>query len=219
MTLVGNAQGKLHVQRQVEDYALRGSEFETMGFLTFTVETYEHRIPTKDTETTLDDENKDDDEFFSRNSRESCRYLSDHPKFESHIRTSRCEGHNYLPDIVGPWLPRRDEEENARTYYYAGILAFLKPWRNLELLKDDDESWQSAFDGYMETANQRDRDVVAGCQYYYDSRTAIGKRGDDDEAQLNNARNERAEDDDDYGMESDDESEDETAVHPSVSES
>ena len=39
MTLVGNADGRLHVCRQVEDYALRGIEFEAMGFLSFTVET------------------------------------------------------------------------------------------------------------------------------------------------------------------------------------
>ena len=47
MTLIGNTAGKLHVQRQVEDYALRGPEFEDMGFLLFTVETYERRIGTQ----------------------------------------------------------------------------------------------------------------------------------------------------------------------------
>ena len=41
MTLIGNSEGKLHVQRQVEDYALRGNELKEMGFLSFTVETYE----------------------------------------------------------------------------------------------------------------------------------------------------------------------------------
>ena len=41
MTLIGNTAGKLHVQHQVEDYALRGPEFDDMGFLSFTVETYE----------------------------------------------------------------------------------------------------------------------------------------------------------------------------------
>jgi len=32
MTLIGNTEGKLHVQRQVQDYALRSVEFEMMGF-------------------------------------------------------------------------------------------------------------------------------------------------------------------------------------------
>jgi hypothetical protein len=40
-------------------------------------------------------------------------------------------------------------------------------------LKNDDESWEVAYDEYMRTATQRDRDVVAGCQYYYDSRSSI----------------------------------------------
>ena len=50
------------------------------------------------------------------------------------------------------------------------MLAFLKPWRTLHDLKDNCENWKAAFEQYMQTANQRDRDVVAGCQYYYDSR-------------------------------------------------
>ena len=41
MRLFGDVEGKLHVQRQVEDYAYRGVEFEMMGFLSFIVETYE----------------------------------------------------------------------------------------------------------------------------------------------------------------------------------
>lgn len=56
MTLIGNAEGKLHVQRQVENYALRGVEFEDMGFLTFTVETYERWIDSKATTTIIDEE-------------------------------------------------------------------------------------------------------------------------------------------------------------------
>ena len=62
------------------------------------------------------------------------------------------------------------------------MLALLKPWRELEELKGDSETWESAFNIFMETATRCDRDVVAGCQYYYDSR--------------NSARTDRAEDED-----------------------
>ena len=58
----------------------------------------------------------------------------------------------------------------------------MKPWRELEELKGDSETWESAFNIFMETATRRDRDVVSGCQYYYDSR--------------NSARSDRAEDED-----------------------
>lgn len=167
MTMVGNADGRLHVQRQVDDYALRSVEFEMMGFLAFTVETYERRIEM---------ENKSNEQDVDEASRDSTinrygQYLTDHPKASTHTRVYRPEDHNCLPNIIGPWLPRRDGEENTKAYYYASMLAFLKPWRDLRDLKDACDTWKDAFDKYMQNATQRDRDVVAGCQYYYDTRT------------------------------------------------
>lgn len=163
MTLIGNTAGKLHVQRQVEDYAFRGSEFEDMGFLSFTVETYERRIVTQNAN--VDDTHQvEENHHVSTN--ETCRYLTDHPKKTTHTRARRSENHNFLLNIVGTWLPRRDGEENTRPYYFASMLALLKPWREIEDLKADGETWQSTFDIFMETASRRDRDVVAGCQYF-----------------------------------------------------
>ena len=180
MTLIGNTAGKLHVQRQVEDYALRGPEFEDMGFLSFTVETYERRVVMQNLHV---EDTEDNEESRHISSNEGCGYLQSHPKKGTHTRVYRSETHNCLPNIVGSWLPRRDGEENTRPYYYASMLALLKPWRELEELKGDFETWESAFNIFMETATRRDRDVVAGCQYYYDSR--------------NSARTDRAEDEDD----------------------
>ena len=59
MTLIGNSEGKLHKQRQVEDYALRGNEFEEMGFLSFTVETYERHISQMNVEENIENDNTD----------------------------------------------------------------------------------------------------------------------------------------------------------------
>ena len=39
--MTGNTEGKLHARRQVDDYIFQDSEFESMSFLTYTVETYE----------------------------------------------------------------------------------------------------------------------------------------------------------------------------------
>ena len=179
MTLIGNTAGKLHVQCQVEDYALRGPEFEDMGFLSFTVETYERRIGMQNVHV---DDTEDNEESRHMSISEGCGYLQNHPKKGTHTRVYRSETHNFLPNIVGSWLPRRDGEENTRPYYHASMLALLKPWRELEELKEDSETWESAFNIFMETATRRDRDVVAGCQYYYDSR--------------NSARTDRTEDED-----------------------
>lgn len=203
VTLIGNADGRLHAQRQVEDYMYRGTEFEDMGFLTFTVESYERRIqvPITEVENALEENN-------TQSGRRTGCYMTEHPKAGSHYRVRRSDGHNFLPNIVGPWLPRRDENENDNCYYHAAMLTFLKPWRNLSYLKANDETWETAFNTYIEATSQRDRDVVAGCQYYYDSRTVVGKEGNDEDTDLNNERNDEQnfrndmEDDDDLEEES-----------------
>jgi hypothetical protein len=76
--LTGDAEGKLHVRCQVEDYALRGFEFETMGFLSFTVNTYEQRFGKKKKQV------EDEDEIqLTHSQNSSVRYLSSHPRTET----------------------------------------------------------------------------------------------------------------------------------------
>ena len=114
---------------------------------------------------------------------EKGRYLDEHSRSTTHIRVCRSDGHNVLPNIVGPWLPRRNGDESTRPFYFASMLAFLKPWRNLKDLNGHADCWETAFETYMARTSQRDKDVVAGCQYYYDTRSAIEeeKVDDDDE--------------------------------------
>ena len=177
MTLVGNSEGKLRVQRQVEDYALRGVEFEAMGYLTFMVETYERSKKSGDTS----HEKKDEEDDYSSTS-ENARYLNDHPKAKTHYRVCRLKNHNWLPNIVGPWPPRRDSDESTNSYYFASMLALLKPWRDLRELIGSHETWEKAFIHFMDNATQRDHDVVAGCQYYYESRNVVVNHEEDEEA-------------------------------------
>jgi hypothetical protein len=184
MALIGDTEGRLHVQRQVEDYAFRGVEFDMMGFLTFTVETYERRI-TK--------EQNDNGEPGHSTRSQYGHYSQSHSRSATHTRVCRSENHTFLPNIVGSWLPRRDGEENTQSYYHAAMLAFLKPWRTLHDLKTGFEDWESAFRHFMETASQRDRDVVVGCQYYYDSRDAKNDGHVDEEMNVNDGEEGRSE--------------------------
>lgn len=110
--------------------------------------------------------------------------------------------HNSLPNIVGLWLPQCDREENTKSYYYTSMLAFLKPWRNLHELKCSDEDWETAFNEYMTTASRRDRDVVTGCQYYYETKQVAMNRSGEEEIEMEHNVN----DDDNNEMEFDDES-------------
>jgi hypothetical protein len=100
MTLIGNADGKLHAYRQVDDYALRGVVHESMGYLTFIVETYERRKATA--EGKKDDESFEDLTEARRLSRledqlenQSSTYLFPHPKSKTHLRVRRSEKHNF----------------------------------------------------------------------------------------------------------------------------
>jgi hypothetical protein len=159
---------------------LRGFEFEEMGFLTFTVETYERRMTTKD------EENNDtyDEQSHYSSRMERGLYLSDHPRSATHNRYSRSVTHNYLPNIVGSWPPRRDDDESAKPFYYASMLSLLKPWRTFHDLIESFDDWESAFNQFMRIATQRDKDVIAGCQYYYDSRTAPQEVSVDEEVSM-----------------------------------
>lgn len=193
MTLTANAQGKLRVCHQLEDYMFRPIEFETMNFLDYMVETYERRAMG------MEDEEDDENDVWSRRRNDSGRYQMSHPKMDSHVRVRRFENHVYLPNIVGPWFPRRDGDENSKPYYFAAMLSVLKPWRTLETLKDHLESWESAFESFMVNANQRDKDVVAGSQYYYESKGVIANRDFDEDRENDNGNeeNRQGEHDDD----------------------
>jgi hypothetical protein len=174
MSLKANAEGKLHACRQVDDYAMRGFEFEEMGFLTFTVETYERRLEHGEHE--MNEGNMDK---LGRPRNESSHYLRNHPKHSTHYRILRSKDHHFLPNIVGSWFPRRDGEESMKPYYYGSMLALLKPWRRLEELKDENEIWETAFSHFFENASRRDRDVISGCQYYYESKNiAVEEKGE-----------------------------------------
>jgi hypothetical protein len=150
---------------------LRSLEFEEMGFLSYTVETYERRMMTREEEERLTS-----DEHFHQSSKfDQGRYLFGHPKSSTHSRFLRSDTHKFLPNIVGSWPPRRDGDESTKPFYYAWMLSLLKPWRSFHNLIDGFDNWEAEFNQYMRIATQREKDVIASCQYYYDNRSAPEK--------------------------------------------
>lgn len=93
MTLIGNAEGKLHVQHQVEDNAFRGNNFEDMGFLSFMVETYERCMIQRNMEDSIEKDNID--ESLQSNSESTINpnlcYMNEHPKSGTHYCVCRLE--------------------------------------------------------------------------------------------------------------------------------
>jgi hypothetical protein len=183
VTLGADENGQLVLKSQVQDYALRGAEYENMNFLDFVVETYEERLRQRDMTDVDESSTTGDGVRRGRIPNERSQYQQSHPRYSTHGRVSRSEYHNTLPDIVGPWFPRRDDE-HRRDLYFASMLALLRPWHRLSQLKQAEETWEIKFTTFVESTTERNQDVMAGIQYYYES-----KKSAEDE------RNESAADD------------------------
>jgi hypothetical protein len=148
---------------------------EGYSYLDFSVETYEekHGKSSKRRATEVDDRNDDDEEHtvMGRPVNIRSNYLEGHPKHNTHSRVIRSKGHNTLPSIIGPFFPSRDNPEQ-RLYYYASMLAILSPWRNIDELKSEENTWEEEFEEFVSGASRKATNILAGIQYYYDCQSA-----------------------------------------------
>jgi hypothetical protein len=174
--------GKIYIRSDLEDYEFRGHVLEDLCFLDFIVGTYEeHKNKRTENETTDDlitpmDDEIDQDTMTSHRKPgrpESVRaeYVEGHSRKSTHIRVVRNKNHKTLPSIIGPFFPRRDDKEHY-DFYCASMLSLLKPWRHIQKLKDDDESWENAFNKFIKDAPPKVHNILAGIQYYYDCKAA-----------------------------------------------
>ena len=109
------------------------------------------------------------------------QYTENHPKCQMHHRVFRMKKHNTLPQISGPWFPWQDDPL-VYNFYCACMLALLKPWRIAGDLKNDDESWAEALEKFIASSPVIMRRILAGIQYYYDSKAATESSAPDDDA-------------------------------------
>ena len=173
ITLDLSSSGRLIVKSQVTDYQHRGVELEDYSVLDFFVETYETEITKADREADLFLEDTHRGPGRPRNTR--ARYLTSHPKSGSVHRVIRSPGHRNLPNFIGRWFPRNDDEE-FYDFYCASMLTLLKPWRNLTTdLKLPTEGWADAFKLFRDSSNPRARRVLSGIQYFHECESAAQK--------------------------------------------
>ncbi|QRV90295.1 ATP-dependent DNA helicase PIF1 [Ceratobasidium sp. AG-Ba] len=164
--------GYLIYRSQLCDYIMRGSELEDHSFFSFIANTYEAAITPKDSEVDVRENlSVPTNPQRGRPRHARSRYLPDHPKSTTQLRVIRPPGHNTLPNIIGPWIPRNDRPESY-DLYCATILTLLKPWRNLKDLHIEQRPWPSLFDEFMQAASKRDKDFVSAAQYYYQCKDA-----------------------------------------------
>lgn len=166
--------GQLIYRSQITDYLLRGPELESWNFWTFVADTREIAITAKDNEPDIPTP-ETDEPTMGRPRNMRSRYLADHPKADTHLRSIRTPGHSVLPNIVGPFIPRNDQPESYDTYC-ATILALLKPWRDLRTLRVQGQSWKQAFESFISTATKRQLDFISAAQYHYQCKDAAARQ-------------------------------------------
>lgn len=158
------------VKSQVVDYQCRGIELEGSNLFDFFVDTYEAEVTKADREAALIDEEVRRGPGRPRHTR--VPYLNNHPKSGSVHRIIRAQGHRNLPNFLGRWLPRNDDEKTY-DFYCACMLMLLKPWRDLRTdLKSSSESWAMAFETFRASATPRVQRALSGIQYFHECESA-----------------------------------------------
>jgi hypothetical protein len=178
---------------QVQDYSLRGIEFSSLNFFDFIVGTYEKYKEKRDNVDEIHEDGNIENRGRKRNIH-GC-YLASHPKHNTHIRIQRSEHHNNLPNLVGPWFPKRDDIHNDNDFYYASLLALLKPWRDLKSLKSVGQTWEQEFERFLQQMSHSEKNVIAGLQYYYQSKNVAESHDKTREMEGEQLENEENEDD------------------------
>lgn len=168
-----SSSGQLIAKSQVIDYQHRGTELEDYNVLDFFVDTYETEITKADREMDLLEDDAHRGPGRPRNPR--VRYLTTHPKSGTVQRVIRSPGHRNLPNFLGRWFPRNDDE-TTYNFYCACMLTLLKPWRDLAKdLKSPTESWATAFETFCISATPGVRRALSGIQYFHECETAAQK--------------------------------------------
>ncbi|KAJ7475396.1 hypothetical protein B0H11DRAFT_1917799 [Mycena galericulata] len=151
-------QGVFVLKDQPKEYTDRGHELDDMNFHDYFIDTYHGSMLTA----RMDEDAQSGDEN------------APHPRRQGRPASRRVP---YLPEsrrkraaessedrFVGTWFPRSD----AGDYYYACMLALLKPWRTLRDLKPPERTFAQEFEDLMAGANDRVKRIVANVAYYHE---------------------------------------------------
>ena len=71
-----------------------------------------------------------------------------------------------MPTFVGDWFPWNDVPE-LQDIYHTSMLALFTTWRNITYLKCPSESFEQAFDRFLQMADEHNIDMMANIQYQY----------------------------------------------------
>ncbi|KAF9642415.1 hypothetical protein BDM02DRAFT_3073987, partial [Thelephora ganbajun] len=71
----------------------------------------------------------------------------------------------------GPALPRRDREHLYARYCRLMLILF-KPWQTVDDLRDDGQTWPSAFKAFLETCDHSTKCILNNMQVMHECKDA-----------------------------------------------
>lgn len=182
VTIELGANGRVHAKSQVTDYMLRGEGLDSLNLLQFITDTYEGDravgeacVPAA--------QGGEGPRGPGRPASVRSHYQAAHPRAETRLRVVRSSGHRNLPNIIGRWFPRRDDD-GVCDFYCASMLLLLKPWRDIPVdLKRQGQTWEEAFAEFEAAAPASASLALSGVQYFHEcSLAADARRAEDAEA-------------------------------------
>ncbi|KAI6017794.1 hypothetical protein BKA83DRAFT_4496959 [Pisolithus microcarpus] len=163
-------EGKISTKNQVTDYSLRGDLLVDANIIDFFVGSYEMNMDHK--ESSLSSKYDGDGKWRGRPHHDRIPYLALHPNSSCKQHVKHAAGHNNLPNFIGQCFPRQDVTDNY-SFYCACMLMLLKPWRSLATdLKRPLQSWESAFDEFLASAEQQIHNIISGIQYFHECKSS-----------------------------------------------
>ena len=178
--------GALVFRSQITDYKFRGDTFADMSFVRFITDTWE-------TTYTAPKHTSQGGKTPGAPRHERAQYLEGHPHSSTRERVLRAAGHNMLPNVVGPYLPRSDHSETY-DFYCASVLSLHKPWRNISDILPPGQSWSTELDLFLRTAEPKVLNFISGAQYYYQCKDAAARESENEIATTTNGPDDEMDD-------------------------
>ncbi|RDB26275.1 ATP-dependent DNA helicase pfh1 [Hypsizygus marmoreus] len=171
LVTVRMVEGRIQLRDQLKEYAQRGEALQHYTFLSFFADTYDAGVINSPEDVDRPGPGRPQNSRFP--------YLPNSGR-DGRCRVVRSTGHEMVPEIIGKWFPRGDDPATA-DFFSACMLLLLSPWRSLNDLAGEGESFTNkrrrVLDDDVEAAR-----IMDNIQYYYDCSDAATKK-------RNNARN------------------------------
>ncbi|KAJ7626987.1 hypothetical protein FB45DRAFT_749408, partial [Roridomyces roridus] len=95
--------------------------------------------------------------------------LKGHSQEKTHLLRVRSPNDLLVPVPIGPGIPRRDKPEIYPRYCRL-MLIFFKPWRHAKDLRDAGQTWEKAFELFIQTCTREVKQKMNNMQILHECR-------------------------------------------------